>query len=249
MTSKHTEMTDIRAWLRENRPDLGVQPKGKVPEAAVKVYREVHGDETPPEEVTAPSLQDEAERSPEVAPVPEKKAWWQKAAPRAKPKPVHRRTPIDTVMAGAWRGLAFMASQNPQTIPVGRCLALQAPAAGMVLDDVLKGTMLDKMVQPLARTSKSGETVWALLGPPLLTGLITSKPELYPVLRPMLREAVGSWVLLAGPKMRKAEERKQKLLSELGGDMETIDAMIDALFAAPEGMEVPDAADYAPAGA
>lgn len=235
------ETTDIRAWLNANRPELVAAPKGKLKSEAIAAYREAHSDAEEPEpgELDEPILlpaEIEPERLGEA-----KRSWLsRKVAPKTQPKRPARRTPIDGVLALAYTGFAHIFSYNPATIPVSRCMAIQAPAAGMVLEEALKGSIVDKMLQPIARTGKRGEAIWGVIGPPILVGAISARPELYPVLRPVLRESFSSWIVLAGPKIRKAQEREAKLMAELDGDLTTIDAMIDAIFA-PD-MEAPDGA-------
>lgn len=243
MTSRHTDMTDIRAWLRENRPDLNVQPKGKVAESAVEIYREANGitGEVVPERDSADAGEDARADAPEVAPerAGESSRSWlgRKVAPKAKTGSPKRRTAIDGIMSFAWGGAAQVLARQPQLLPVARCLAIQAPAAGMVLDEALRGSLIDRALQPVARAGKRGEAMWAVAGPPVLVSAISMHPELYPVLQPMLREAVKSWILIAGPKIKKAQERERKLLEELDGDMTTIDEIIASFFMPPEGYQ------------
>jgi hypothetical protein len=49
--------------------------------------------------------------------------------------------------------------------PVYRTLRLQSVVAGPVLDDVVKGTLVDPFLQPLARMSQVGQQVAALMLP------------------------------------------------------------------------------------
>lgn len=251
-------MTDIRAWLRENRPDLDVKPKGAIKNEALAAYREANaGDdvsrETSPGETSPDESVSRETTAGEVAPEASGRAPWfgKRAAPRAPgAKVTHRRVPVDGLLSMAWAGLGKLAAQ-PAILPVGRCMQLQAPAAGMVLDDALKGSILDRMAQPLARGAKRGELVFAVAGPPILVGAVCQRPELYPVVRPMLVEALKSWLIVSGPRMRKAREREAKLIAEMqeeGMDAGSIEEMIDALFAPPPGAEV-GADDDAPARA
>lgn len=257
MVSARTDMTDIRDWLREHRPDLEVQPKGQLRKAHIAVYREAHAPgDGPADDDDTPALTDETVPAPGPAEVPpeapgQRPGW---LARRAKAKRTDlrqqragRRVPVDGLLSMGWAAIGRLMS-NPATLPVGRVMELQAPSAGLVLDDALRGSMADRILQPFARASKRGEAFFAVAGPPILVAAVCRQPELYDVVRPMLREALKSWVLLAGPKMRRAKEREAKLMEELDGDMTSIDAMIDALFAAvPEG--VPDGAEPARAAA
>lgn len=248
MSSRRTDTTDIRAWLRENRPDLGVQPRGAIKQAAIAEYRAANpapdvsresSDGADPAELDG--LAPEHGTAGEVAPetpagsVP----WFGRKRPAAagRVKVSHRRVPVDGLFSMAWGALGKLAS-SPATLPVGRVMTLQAPAAGMVLDDALKGSIIDRMAQPLARGAKRGEIVFGVVGPPLLVGAVCQRPELYEIVKPMLVEALKSWIVLSGPKIRKAREREKKLLEELaadGLDVSSIEEMVEALFAPPEG--------------
>jgi hypothetical protein len=247
-----SDTTDIRVWLRENHPEVPISTRGPLRNEHRAIYEDEHA-EQPPEQVTVTSdvLADELVAEVEVAPEragESKRTWFsRKVAPKSRPPRAQRRTPIDSIMALTWTVAANVVGTKQELLPVARCLAMQAPAAGMVMDDALKGSFVDKMLQPVARAGKRGEAIWAVAGPPMIVSAITLQPELYPVLRPMLREAVKSWVLIAGPKMRKAAEREAKLMQELDGDFTQIDQMIDSLFAAPPGMEYADASENAAA--
>jgi len=88
------------------------------------------------------------------------------------------------------------------------------------------------MLQPLARAEEKGEIAFALIGPPLLVGALTTKPEFSPILIPMLKESLRVWIDVAGPKLKLVEER-EKAFAEKYGDR--IDAMLEMFFAPPPG--------------
>lgn len=250
MPSRHTDTTDIRDWLRTNRPDLKVQPRGAIGKDALAVYRDEHpADEVreTPDELEADTGETRPGHADEVAPADSGTArWLRRGAPRAqRPRTSHRRVPVDGLLSMAWGALGKLTS-TPATLPVGRCMQLQAPAAGMVLDDALRGSIVDRMAQPLARGAKRGEAVFGVIGPPILVAAVCQRPELYDVVRPMLVEALKSWILLAGPKIKKAKEREEKLLAELDGDLTSIDDMIDMLFAPPPATQEPEGESDAP---
>lgn len=245
MSTRHTDTTDIRAWLRENRPDLNVLPRGAIKASALEVYREANprddSRETPgaldgagPEGSRETSAElENGETAPE-APAGRWK-WSRRAAPRMK-RTVHRRVPIDGLASMVWAGIGRLVATD-ELLPVARCMQLQAPAAGAVLDDALRGSVVDRMAQPIARASKRGEAVFGAAGPPILVALVCKRPELYPVVKPMLVEALKSWIVISGPKIRKMREKEQRLLAELaedGLDVASIEEMIDQLFAPAE---------------
>ena len=135
---------------------------------------------------------------------------------------------IENIVSGGWGLAALALMRSPDSVPVGRVLQMQAPVAGILVEDVAKGTIVDKILQPFARTGEDGERALALAGPPLLVAIMTRQPELYPVLRPVLKVAMMSWLEVAEPAMKKAQKRAEKL-TEQYGDID-LDAMLDAIW-------------------
>lgn len=158
-----------------------------------------------------------------------------KTAP-ARAKPPKPRKSVENLIATAWRIGAQLVA--PINLPVARTLDMQAPVAGLILEDVVKDTMVDKILQPLARIEGGGETAFALLGPPMLVGTITARPQMAPMLVPVLRQALYSWMELAGPHIKKVQERERKFQEDYGQD---IDNMIAYLL----GAVTPNATDEA----
>lgn len=245
MGSRHTDTTDIRAWLRENRPELNVQPRGAIKADALTVYHEANPRADDSRETSPDGLEPGRDDSRETSPdepggetAPEAPAgrwkWSRRVAPKTQRR-TYRRVPIDGLASAVWAGIGRLAATD-DLLPVARCMALQAPAAGMVMDDALRGSVVDRMAQPIARASKRGEALFGALGPPVLVAAVCKRPELYPVVKPMLVEALKSWIVISGPKIRKAREREAKLLAELaedGLDVSSIEDMVEQLFAPP----------------
>lgn len=167
------------------------------------------------------------------------KAPPKKATPsRAKaPKP---RKPVESLIATVWRmGAQISASFGPSYLPVARTLDMQAPVAGMILEDVVKDTVVDRILQPLARIEGGGETAFALVGPPVIVAAITARPNTAPMLIPVLRQALYTWMELAGPHIKKVQERERKFKEEYGAD---IDNMIAYLLGAVDAASGPNGA-------
>jgi hypothetical protein len=141
---------------------------------------------------------------------------------------------IEAVAAGLWT-LIGQGAQTQGFVPTGRVLALQAPVAGIILEDTLRGTVADRILQPLARAGERGTELAALLGPPVLVSVLTVRPELAPALLPALRSTLRQWVVIAGPKLKKKEQREKRAMAQLGMDdadvADMIEGMIDAIFA------------------
>lgn len=145
-------------------------------------------------------------------------------------KPLKARVSVDKLIALAWRGLAQATA--PINLPVARVLDMQAPVAGAILEDTVKGTVVDRLLQPLARVNEGGEAVFALLGPPLLVGVITSKPEIAPMLVPLLKESLRRWIDIAGPRMEELAKKEEDFAAKYGT---RIDDMIEMFLAPPPG--------------
>jgi|HubBroStandDraft_5_1064220.scaffolds.fasta_scaffold99988_3 hypothetical protein len=267
------ETTDIREWARRQGIEIG--DRGRIPADIRDAYQaEQAGDdfvarpagdfEQPPDPTAAgpsqrsspPRPATTAEDAPssaamtagETPPAPgkKKKPWQRIQIPKDdKPRAAGRRVPLETWIGRAWKGLAYITGAG--TTPTSRVLNLQAPVAGIVVDDMIKGTLPDRVLQPLARMGEGGKDVAALVGFPLLVAATERKPELYQWTRPLMVEAATEWVLIAGPAMRKAKARAAKVAEELDAfelqddDIEgsfaraaenpAITRMLDAIFA------------------
>jgi hypothetical protein len=246
-----SEAAEIRAWGREQGLDVPV--RGPLPATLLEAWEARDDDEddetpvvvaapfisAPPADSSIPSVSpaspgEAPPRKPERPPQGKRKPLFHRK-PRTGTKP--RRVSIENVVASAW-GLGAMAlAQTPRALPMARVLDMQAPVAGIVVEDIAKGTLVDRILQPLARGGEKAEKAVGLLGPPLIVGLMTARPELYPVLRGPLKLSMMTWMEISGPAMEKAQKRAEAW-SEKFGQVD-LDAMIDGLFA-----DVP-----APAGA
>lgn len=186
-------------------------------------------DEIPPVEETKPripkptffeSMQQGKER---LAKVREKLP-----AGRTRAKSVKRAQPrvsVEKLISTGWDMIGRLL--YPVNPPVAKTLSLQAPVAGMVLEDYVRNTVVDKVLQPLARMEEKGSVFFSLLGPPALVAVLTAKPEMAPVIIPMLRAALESWLTLAGPKMELLKERNEKFAEQYGAE---IDVMLNIIL-------------------
>lgn len=149
-----------------------------------------------------------------------------------------RRVTLETLGGLVWAGAAQLCARNGRFLPVASIMAYQAPVAGMVVEDSLKNTVADAVLQPVARLVESGSTLGSLLGPPALVGLVCARPEAYPLARPLLEIAMKEWVITAGPKLRQLKAREEKFAAEMaamaGEDGEEgefdINAILDEIF-------------------
>jgi len=108
-------------------------------------------------------------------------------------------------------------------------MKIQAPVAGMLLEDVVRDTVVDKALQPFARTSKNAEALAILVGPPVVMSVIQLNPELAPVLVPVLRDLLVRMSKVAGPKMTQALAEEREFEEQYG---QPVDELIGLLIGA-----------------
>lgn len=145
------------------------------------------------------------------------------------------RVPVDRLVERGWELLARLGMQVSP--PIGRVLDMQAPVAGLILEDVIRDTVADRALQPIARAEEKAEKVIALVAPPMIVGALAAAqglPEDQRLMRqaflvPMLRESLVIWVKIAGDKI---EERAAREI-EMGPVNEQVDKLMASIFAMP----------------
>lgn len=140
------------------------------------------------------------------------------------------RSSVEGLISGAWAIGARVVSAIPNAWPVANVLMLQSPVAGKILEDTVKNTAIDGILQPFARLASGGQVGVALLGPPLLVAAASARPDAQPIIEPLLREALKAWLIVAGPKMIEKAKEEAAFQEEYGS---TIDDMIRMIFTPP----------------
>jgi hypothetical protein len=157
---------------------------------------------------------------------------------KAKKKP---RVSTEDLLGSLWRGMAKIATPLP---PLNRTLRVQAPVAGMLLEDVVKDTAADTFLQPLARIAEGGKVISALLGPPVIvTALmvhVQQRASMEPPQEPnpffvsagteALRSSLMTWAELTEGKILIAAKREADLEKRFG---QSVDELIAMLLAPP----------------
>lgn len=162
------------------------------------------------------------------------------AKPKIKSKATHPRISVEKVISRGWEMLARIV--QPASMPIYRVLDMQAPVVGALLEDTIRGSVVDRILQPLARAEGKGEIAAALIGPPLIMGALTVKPGAAPVLIPALRESLRLWVDVAGSRMTEAAERRRQYEETDGKLVEELMRYLLQDIMVPED-EVPDAVE------
>lgn len=236
-----TEQDDaeVRAVLRENGVD--VPSRGRISAANLARYQEITGSgfgdggglppdpdydggvtdaDFPPDEIEDTPAAVEPERKPrrvrQTRPAGGLAARLRggKTKPAAKGrKPKHPRVPVDRLIEHLWGLLARIS--EPIAPATSKCLQLEADVAGVVLEDIVRGTVVDRALQPVARAEEKGKKAAALAGPPLIVLGLEMAQGLPPeqraarqmILLPMLREALALQVEIVGERAAEIAER------------------------------------------
>jgi hypothetical protein len=238
---------DKRAWLRDQGHDVPAQ--GKLPATLLAEYDAAHGTmpdlEVPDYDQGVTEADFPSEPLPADPPAEESKPrrvppkrgqrgeqlrarmWGSKIkGSTGKKKAPKKRVPLDRLIGRGWQILARLAA--PIDLPVARVLDMQAPVAGILLEPIVKETIVDTLLQPIARLEEGGEAVFALAGPPLLVGLLHRHPEASAILIPALEEAFTVWCEVAGPAVAQAREKREAWEGGVGQDVQAMMAMVFA---------------------
>lgn len=145
------------------------------------------------------------------------------------------RVSTSDLIGSAWRIAAKLAAPVP---PMYRTLRLQSVIAGPLIDDAVTGTIADRVLQPLARMSRAGETTAALLAPNVAIGMAAwcqvqaakTGTEPSPVImqgcQEMLRYGLISMMRVGGDAFAAQLAREKDDEQKYGADVDTIMAWI-----------------------
>jgi hypothetical protein len=233
---------EIRARLRAAGRD--VPARGRISGDMMADYEAVTAGDPP-------ALPPEHPEAPEVAPRVgrERKAPGKGLAERIRPggrsragakgrgkaKPKHERVSLSRLIEGGWGVLARLT--HPLSEPLSRCLEMQSPVAGMVLEDAVKGTFVDSALQPFARAEKRAKAMAALVIPPMCVAAAEAAQGLpdeqrairLAIIEPILLESLTWWAEVAGDKLEERMERER----ELGPARDLAIRMFQQIFGMP----------------
>jgi hypothetical protein len=126
---------------------------------------------------------------------------------KGKAKVKHKRISVAPVISEAWLFMGGAAQRID--VPLGRCLQMQSPVAGEIMEDIVKGTAGDRILQPFARAEDKARAVAALLLPPALVVALEQaqmldedrRKQREAILYPMLIQSMMLWERVAAGKM------------------------------------------------
>ena len=149
---------------------------------------------------------------------------------------VKKRIRVDRLASRFWEVGGRIVSQVD--VPLGRVLVWQSDSAGLMVEQMVAGTFVDKMLQPLARAEERAETGFALLAPGACVAALRMAEGLpdeqkairQAIILPILREALAINIQISGTL---AEERIQRGI-DLAPLYAQADQVLSMIFATPE---------------
>jgi hypothetical protein len=163
---------------------------------------------------------------------------------KGKPGPKKKAPPrigLEKFISRGYSTLGRMVA--PLSQPMSRCLQAQAAMAGVIFEDMAKGTMADRLLQPAARAEDKLDKGFALIAPPLIvlaieqTQVAVNSGRLEPqqamvrmaFLQPILRESLRIGLEVSESY---AEQMKARIEQDARWDAE-VDGLIGMIFEMP----------------
>jgi hypothetical protein len=160
-----------------------------------------------------------------------------KAKPKAKGKAPPRVSLEKLVTRGYGLAGRLLAPVSPAA---SMCLRVQAPMAGVMLNDIVQATVVDRLLQPVARAEEKLDVVFALMVPPvacmgleMAAGLEQTPQTVFRigVLQQMLRESLRTGLELSE---KYGEQIAATVLREAKYD-EEVNVLIATIFGVVQG--------------
>lgn len=100
--------------------------------------------------------------------------------------------------------------------PLGRALQFSAPATGTAVDEIVAGTVVDRVViQRFAGAADKWERFGGVIAFPILIAVVSRNPALFPVLEDDLREATLDVIIASIPTLEKQKVKEKKAIDAL----------------------------------
>jgi hypothetical protein len=139
-------------------------------------------------------------------------------------------------------------------VPAARAMVWTSPVAGDIIEDATKGTIADKLVQPLARNAEKWNDLFDLLGFWAAIGAAQANPAQAPAAMNFARKRLVNMLPRIARKIKEQKTKEREAVAALaelmpdlgdlfpGGEIpagvDPVDALLMSLFAPPEGVQV-----------
>lgn len=151
-----------------------------------------------------------------------------------------KRGDVSGLITLAWGGIGTALVRTGTDVPVGRVLQFEAPLAGKKIDEIIAGTWLDALLQPLARQADKIEGLGAVILFPLLVGAYERNTTIGPMIEPVLRQVVRTTLSDMAPLLKKQQTQERKAMEtisdlndvfEIDPGEDPVQAILAAIFA------------------
>lgn len=219
----------IRAWLRDQGYE--VPDAGPLSLEFRQLYNEAHADAGPESSVMDQAPEVVEEVAPKVSdkdqPVMGRvisRAKKATSGTRTRGKKAARKS-LASVISMGYEWLSVPAASVSK--PVAFMMQIQAPVVGEVLDGPVAGTVIDKILQPLATVNEAMEPVNAVITPLIGAFLLDRFPQHADKILPKMRNGLHAWAKVAGPHYEKIQAEEETFEKEHG---ESIDKVLEQLL-------------------
>jgi len=257
-------VTEMRAWLREQGED--VPDRGRLRPELVDIYLAAHpdGDDWPDDDTLDELVDgpDTAEVAPEVRPSRKRTRRTssqgmdslvgrvlfgerkQQATGKTTRKPKQRPRVSLERFTGRLYSMAGRVLE-PLSPAAAACVKIQGPMAGVMLEDIVKGTVVDRMLQPVARAEEKLDVAFALVMPPVACMAIEMSYAVEQTPQTVFRRTVAVQMLREG--LRTGLEISDKYADQIEAARERaarsdaeVDRLIAMIFPQPTVEHVPE---------
>jgi hypothetical protein len=171
------------------------------------VQRGLHEKRKHPDEWKA-GRKEPVKKATKAKKAPVKKATASVTSPRAK-----RISAAESIATNVGRVAKFLGGVDA---PLSRALVFSAPATGQAVDELVAGTVVDRIVvQKFAGVSDKWERLGGVIAFPVLVAVISRNPALFPALESELRDATLDVLIANIPTLEKQKAREQKAVQAL----------------------------------
>ena len=126
-----------------------------------------------------------------------------------KPSGNTKRISAADSLGDLWSGIGGLLTRLPNHAPSGRLLQFQSQAAGEILDEALKGTVVDRMIlQKAVKARGRFDVLGAVLMPPAIVFAIETNPDRAPYLLPLLESSLRNALPHMVAPIKKARKRE-----------------------------------------